>query len=173
MIIAPSGFRDEEYLEPKEIFIKSGHEVTTASTKLGECKGMLGAKVMADIAVDDIKTRDYDVIVFVGGTGSKIYYTNPTAHMIIKEAVILNKIVGAICIAPVTLANAGVLKGRKVTGFPSIKQYLTESGADYTGSIWKLTQKSLLRPVLIRLICSVQKSLTCLKTNLLDNSLIY
>ncbi len=134
MIIASKNFRDEEYLEPKRILSSAGATVITASSSLSEAVGMLGAKVKPDILVSAINPEDYDAIVFVGGSGSNEYWENPTAHTIARKALEKNKIVSAICIAPVTLANAGLLSGKNVTAFPSVKAQISNKGAKYTGS---------------------------------------
>ena len=134
MIIAERNFRDEELLKPKEILEKRGVKVTVASTSLNVAKGMLGARVKPDILVKEIKVDDYDAIIFVGGSGASQYWNDPLAHNIAKEAVKKNKILCAICIAPVTLANAGVLSGKKATVWPSEKGKLEAKGASYTGN---------------------------------------
>ncbi len=133
IIIAKNNFRDEELLEPKAILEKNGAAVTIASSSLKESKGMLGAKVSPDILFTDIAVGDYDAVIFVGGTGSSEYWDNPTAHTIAKVANKANKIVGAICIAPVTLAKAGLLKGKKATTYSSTVNDIKSEGANYTG----------------------------------------
>lgn len=134
MIIASQNFRDEELLKPKEILEKNGYQVTIASSSLGEATGMLGAKVKPDILFTDINVADYDAIVFVGGTGSSEYWENATAHQLAQAAVAQGKVLGAICIAPITLAKAGVLKGKKATVWQSETGRLISSGAFYTGA---------------------------------------
>jgi protease I len=133
LVIAKEGFRDEEYLEPKEILHKNGINVTTVSSIKGLCAGKLGAKVSSDIALDEIKVNDFDGIFFIGGPGSSEYFNNKQAHKALRDAVKLNKIVGAICIAPTTLAKAGILNGKKATGFPSAESDLRSNGAVWTG----------------------------------------
>jgi protease I len=133
MIIVHKDFRDEEFEEPQEIFIKQGAEVTIASSSMETATGMLGARIKPDILVDDVKVEDYDAIVFVGGSGASEYWNNPTAHKIAKEAVESNKILCAICIAPVTLANAGVLDGKRATVYSSEEDKLEAKGANCTG----------------------------------------
>jgi len=133
MLIASKNFRDEELQEPQKIFIKQGAEVTIASSSLNTATGMLGAKVKPDILINNVKVEDYDAIVFVGGSGSSEYWDDPTAHKIAKKAVESNKILCAICIAPVTLANAGVLKGKRATVYSSEAGKLKSKGANYTG----------------------------------------
>lgn len=132
MIIAKNGFRDEEYLQPKEIFIKAGFKVDTFSSSLGIAEGMLGMKTKVDKLIDDLKVEEYDAIVFVGGVGSSEYWDNPVAHKIAKEALAKNKVLAAICIAPITLAKAGVLRGKNATVYPSEELQLKQLGANYT-----------------------------------------
>lgn len=134
MIIAQKNFRDEELLTPKQILESEGAEVTVASSSLGTIVGMLGAKVKADILVSEINVADYDAVIFVGGTGASEYWDNATAHKIAQEAVEQGKVLGAICIAPVTLAKAGVLQGKKATVWQSEKGKLTSAGCNYTGA---------------------------------------
>ena len=134
MIIANQRFRDEELLEPKEIFEKSGLEVVIASDSLETAQGMLGAKIKPDLLVKNINIADYDALVFVGGSGASIYWQDPTAHKLAKDAYASNKIVAAICIAPVTLANAGILKDKRATVWESEAGQLKGKGANYTGN---------------------------------------
>ena len=131
MIIARNNFRDEELEIPKDIFEKQGAKVTIASSSLNKATGMLGTVVNPDILLSDVKVQDYDAVIFVGGPGASEYWNNKTAHAIAKKTLDFNKLLCAICIAPVTLANAGVLKGRKATVWPSEKGKL---GPSYTGA---------------------------------------
>ncbi|HOA91079.1 MAG: DJ-1/PfpI family protein [Bacillota bacterium] len=134
MIIAKSEFRDEEYLHPKEEFLKNGHEVITASSTLGECTGRFGAKVTPDIDFKELTTDDFDALVFVGGGGSSEYFDSPIAHGLAREAYRNGKIVSAICIAPVILSRAGLLQGKKATVYPDGENDLVKGGAFYTGN---------------------------------------
>ncbi|MDI6641582.1 MAG: DJ-1/PfpI family protein [Elusimicrobiota bacterium] len=132
MIIASKEFRDEEYLKPKEILSQAGAEITTVSSSLSTSVGMFGAKAKPEMLLSDLKVDDFDAIIFVGGVGSSEYWDDPTAHKIAQDAASANKILAAICIAPQTLANAGILKGKKVAAFPSIKSQLTQKQAVYS-----------------------------------------
>lgn len=134
MIIACNNFRDEELLKPKEVLEKNGVTVTVASSSLKESTGMLGAKVKPDILFTEIHVTNYDAIIFVGGSGSSEYWDNPTAHKIANDANNAKKIVGAICIAPVTLAKAGLLKNKKATTYSSTVADIKSADANYTGA---------------------------------------
>ena len=134
MIIAPRNFRDEELFYTKEELESSGNSVTIASTTTDKATGVLGRTAKPDTTINDINIDDYDAVVFVGGVGSSIYFNNQKAHEIARDAYDKGKVIGAICIAPSTLANAGLLKGKKVTSYPSEERNLRSKGAVYTGN---------------------------------------
>jgi len=134
MIIAQKDFRDEELLEPEDMLTQQGAIVTVASTTLDPVLGMQGAEVHPDMLVSDIKPEEWDAVVFVGGVGASQYWDDSTAHAIAECAVETEKVLGAICIAPVTLANAGLLRGKKATCWESEANKLKAKGAEYTGA---------------------------------------
>jgi protease I len=133
LIIAEKVFRDEEYQIPKDILTRSGIKVVTASTTKGDAVGKLGMKVKPDILVSEIDTDRLDALIFIGGAGSEQYFNDPLAHRLAREAAGKSKVLGAICIAPVILANAGLLKGKRATVFPDGAERLRKVGAVYTG----------------------------------------
>ena len=134
MIIAKQDFRDEELLKPKRFLESKGATVTVASSSLEPAKGMLGAVVKPDILLSNVKVDDFDVVIFVGGSGAAEYWNDPTAQAIARKTVEQNKLLCAICIAPVTLANAGVLKDKKATVWASEANRLKQAGVKYTGA---------------------------------------
>lgn len=115
MIIASDNFRDEEYFIPYEMFQKEGAKVITASSVKGEIIGVEGGEAKSTLTLKDVNMKDFDAAVFVGGEGAKEYFDNNDAHRIAQETVAKLKTVGAICIAPVILAKAGILSGKKAT----------------------------------------------------------
>lgn len=130
-VVAPRNFRDEELLETKRMLKNSGAKCTIASTIGDSISGMLGAKVMPDMLLSDARAKDYDAIIFVGGSGAMALWNNSDAHRVAKAALKANKLVAAICLAPVILANSGVLKNCDATVFPSAKKQLSRKGAKY------------------------------------------
>lgn len=133
VILPPRRFRDEEYQEPKALFDRSGARVTVASSSLAPATGMLGAVVTPDALLEDVKATDFDAVLLVGGIGSNAFWHRETVHNLVREASDAGKVVSAICLAPVTLANAGLLEGKSATAYPSAQGYLTWKGATYTG----------------------------------------
>ncbi|VVB74474.1 Intracellular protease 1 [Candidatus Tiddalikarchaeum anstoanum] len=133
MIIAPEKFRDEELFYTKEELENIGHNVVIASRKASKITGMLGGTAEAKISTSDVKTKDYEAVVFVGGSGAAEYFSDKIVQKIAREMNNDKKIVAAICIAPTILANAGVLKGRKATCFQSEHENLEDNSVKYTG----------------------------------------
>jgi len=116
--VAPEKFRDEELAEPVAALQKAGIEYDIASTRRGPCTGMLGAKTTATLSFDDIDPKRYEGLVIVGGAGSQTHLWDdelliPIVNIFHQKG----KVVAAICLAPVVLARAGILKGKKATYF--------------------------------------------------------
>lgn len=119
MVVARKNFRDEEYFIPRSVFLKSGFEVTTASSVSGKVLGLLGGEGFADIKIDDANVDDFDAMIFSGGAGAQEYFENKRVLGFIQEFHSRDKIIGAICIAPVILAKSGILRGKKATVWTS------------------------------------------------------
>lgn len=134
MFIAFQGFRDEEYTEPKKILEAAGHKVTTVSTAKGEARGKFRVTAQVDKTVGEINPADYDALTLVGGPGALEHLDTPEVHAIFEKAFELGKVVGSICISPVALAHAGLLKGRKVTCWPDGAGEIVKGGGNYTGA---------------------------------------
>jgi protease I len=134
MVIAQENFRDEEFLQPREIFENAGFDITVATNQKKVAKGMLGGKVEPDSTISSEKADTYDAIVISGGGGAKQYlWDNKELHRIVQDAYNQDKLIAAICISPVVLAKAGILKGKKSTVFndpESVKQ-IKKGGAEY------------------------------------------
>ncbi|MCX8014445.1 MAG: DJ-1/PfpI family protein, partial [candidate division WOR-3 bacterium] len=116
MVVAPRAFRDEEFRVPYELLIKIGHKIRVASRDTILAVGINGLALKPQLSIKDIDTTQYDGIILVGGTGAAIYWDDKNVHQLVQHfANAHNKIVAAICIAPVILARAGVLNGVKAT----------------------------------------------------------
>ena len=134
MAIAPTGFRDEELQQPKQVLEAEGAEVKVASTTKAECKGMLGARVKPDLEISQASADDYDAVVGVGGVGSPDHlWGNKDLHEILQKAAAANKVVGAICLSGAVLARAGVIQGKEATVYRTREslQEFEKAGARY------------------------------------------
>ncbi|MFA6225235.1 MAG: DJ-1/PfpI family protein [Methanoregula sp.] len=118
--VAPEKFRDEELAVPIAGFLKAGIEFDIASTRRGPCTGMLGAKTTATLSFEEIDPKRYDGLVIIGGDGSQVHLWGD--ELLIQFAKFFHqsgKVVAAICLAPVVLTRAGILKGKKATYYES------------------------------------------------------
>jgi protease I len=141
MIIPLKGFWCEELKKPKEIFEQNGLSVTIASSTMKEAQSIFGVTIKPDIVLKKVKVGHYDAIIFVGGEGAVQYWDDPQAHRLIKEALKKGKVLGAISISPITLANAKILIGKKATVWPTLGNRLKWAGAVYTGEAVEIDGK--------------------------------
>jgi len=120
MVIAQENFQDKELFEPKEVFEGAGASVFVAAPRKETATGMLSGKVQPDFAISDVNASEFDAVVVVGGSGSPKYLWDDTQlRNLVKDAYADGKVVAAICLSPVVLARAGILKGKSATVFPS------------------------------------------------------
>jgi protease I len=133
LVVAPQNFRDEEYFHTREELEAAGIAVVTASKAVDKANGMMGGTAIVDIGLREAPVADYNAIVFIGGNGSSVYFNDKDAHELAKKAYMGGKVVAAICIAPSILANAGLLRGKKATAYPTEERNLREKGVEYTG----------------------------------------
>ncbi len=135
LVIAHEGFQPVEYDVPKRALLTSGFEVKTASDLLGTAISAIDQEeAEVDLTLDSVAVSDYDGIFFIGGPGALEFLNNEKSYRVIQEAAKECKVWGAICISPRILAEAGVLKGRKATGWDDdgeLVGILSGVGAEY------------------------------------------
>ncbi|HYO85873.1 MAG TPA: DJ-1/PfpI family protein [Dermatophilaceae bacterium] len=133
MVVAPERFRDEELFQTRAELEAAGHATVVASTKVGLATGSRGGSVECDSTIEQIDPAVFDGVVFVGGGGSKLLFTDAAAQHLAQAMHRQDKLVAAICLAPVILANAGVLAGKRATVAGTQAKAITAGGATYTG----------------------------------------
>jgi protease I len=117
MVLPPDQYQEEELNVPRDYFQSMGYQVHLASKGVKTATGMSGERTEVDLDLDEVKLSDYIAVVFVGGEGiySQELNRDPDYQKIAKSANAQKKIVGAICLGPWILADAGLLKGKKAT----------------------------------------------------------
>ncbi|MGQ9629673.1 MAG: DJ-1/PfpI family protein [bacterium] len=132
MVVPPENFEDGEYDVTRRVLEFKGVKVKVACSRLGEIRGIRqDVVVRPDAVVGDVKYYDYDAIVFVGGEGARMYFDHEKVLKLAKDAE--HKVLGATSNAVAILANANILKGKKVTACDSVVGLLEAKGAIYTG----------------------------------------
>ena len=91
------------------------------------------ARPTATVSVSDAAREQWDAVVFVGGAGASVFFDDPAAYELARHQVARDEILAAICIAPSTLAHAGLLEGVRATAFPDREADLKAHGAMWTG----------------------------------------
>ncbi len=140
-ILATDGFEESELTEPMKAIKDAGGNAEIVSLEKEEIKawkdGNWSKTYKVDKALGNISADDYDALVLPGGV------INPDKLRTNKEAIKFikgffsgskQKPVAAICHGPWTLAEAGVVKGRKMTSYESIKTDLMNAGAEWEDS---------------------------------------
>ena len=131
-MIATNGFEDSELIEPRRRLIEAGAKLTLASLDTDEIEGDKGeARIKPDLAIDQIHAGDYDALLLPGGTKNPDHLrTNERVVATVREFAEAGKPVAAICHGPWLLVEADVVRGRRVTSWPSIRTDLRNAGAD-------------------------------------------
>jgi protease I len=119
IIIAFKDFRDEEYFNTNDILEKNGFKTKTFSNEKGIAIGRFGGEAMVNDLIENINIDEFNAIIFIGGSGAKQFLDNEASYDVIKKSFNKNIIIGAICIAPIILAKAGILKNKKATVWSS------------------------------------------------------
>ena len=121
-IIAPEDFNGSELLETRAVLEEAGVEVVVASTKAGECTGMKGTLVRSQASVDQVDTDDFDVVIVVGGSGSRRHlWENQDVHEVIRSFHQDGKIVAAIGRGRHVLDNVGLFPGKSFAWGPAVE----------------------------------------------------
>ena len=136
MILATDGFEQSELMKPKANLEKAGIETEVVSLEEGSIRGWdqkdWGESVAVDKTVDAINNCDgYDALLLPGGQmNPDILRMNERAVAIVREFALADKPIAAICHAPWLLAEAGLINGKTVTSWPSIRTDLKNAGAN-------------------------------------------
>jgi protease I len=133
-ILVTEGFEQVELTQPQEALEKAGATTEIVSPELGPIKAWdtdgFGDSFEVDVQLSDAKVKDYDALLLPGGVmNPDTLRTIPEAVEFVRAFFAEGKPVAAICHGPQMLIEAGVVQGRRLTSFPSLKTDLTNAGA--------------------------------------------
>jgi protease I len=136
-VLATDGFEQVELSSPVEALRAAGAEVSIVSLAAGPIQGFhhfdKGDRFPVDLTVSNANAATFDALVLPGGLGNPdALRANPEAVNFVRAFHAAHKIIAAICHGPWLLAEANVLKGRRITSYPSIKTDLINAGATWT-----------------------------------------
>jgi protease I len=132
-VIIANMFEDSEYSEPVQSFQQAGHEIIHVGFRAGDTvKGLKrGTPVKIDAEVKDLSIAGFDALLIPGGYSPDGLRADPEAVRFTREFVESGKPVFVICHGPQLLISAHVLKGKKITGWKSIKDDIINAGAEF------------------------------------------
>ncbi|MEI6347328.1 MAG: type 1 glutamine amidotransferase domain-containing protein [Bacteroidota bacterium] len=135
-VIATDGFEQSEFEKPIEALKKAGIIVDVISLKTGTIKGWKeknwGDEFKVDDTIDKALSTNYDMLVLPGGVmNTDTLRTNESVVKFVFEFFEQGKLVAAICHAGSILIETGLLKGKQLTSYKSIKADLINAGADW------------------------------------------
>lgn len=134
-ILATDGVEKVELEQPREALQNAGARVDIVSLRAGEIQARNhdlepAGTIKVDRTVSDSSAADYDGLVLPGGTvNPDKLRADTSAVSFVRDFVDSGKPVAAICHGPWTLVEAGVVAGRKLTSYPSIRTDLRNAGA--------------------------------------------
>jgi protease I len=135
-ILTANGFEQAELLEPRKALTDAGAQTQVISPEKTQVKGWnktdWGDQVRVDVSLDSANPSDYDALLLPGGVmNADKLRTNPKAVQFVRAFAQAGKPIAAICHAPWTLIEAGGVKGRKMTSYPSLQSDLRNAGANW------------------------------------------
>lgn len=135
-IVATDGFEQAELSEPMKALQEAGAKAEIVSPKSGQIQGWKHFDkadfFKVDKTIDQARPEDYDALMLPGGVANpdQLRLSEKTIQFI-KSFVDAKKPIAAICHGPWTLINAGAVRGRKMTSWPSLQVDLRNAGANW------------------------------------------
>ncbi len=135
-ILVDNGFEQVEMAEPRNALDQAGARTEVVSPSRGKVKGwnhtQWGDEFPVDVPLDQANANNYDALLLPGGVmNPDKLRMNAKAVQFVRSFVEQGKPVAAICHGPWTLIEAGAVRGRKMTSYPSLQTDLKNAGAQW------------------------------------------
>ncbi|MEU3606899.1 type 1 glutamine amidotransferase domain-containing protein [Streptomyces sp. NPDC035033] len=131
------GTEEQELRKPVEALREAGARVTVAAQERKPVQTLVsdrkpGAEVEPDATLADVEAGEFDAVVVPGGTvNADTLRTDEDARRLVTAFAEAGKPVAAICHGPWLLADAGLVKGREITSYPSLRPDLSHAGGSW------------------------------------------
>lgn len=132
-ILVEEGFEDSQFVETSRAMKEADVKVVVVGSGSQECyRGKRGnATVKVDVVADKVNANDFDAIVVPGGYAPDKMRLHQSMIDLIRDAYDRGKVVAAICHGPQVLISADIVRGRRITSWPSLAVDLKNAGADW------------------------------------------
>ena len=135
-LVAPEGVEQVELTEPWKAVEQAGGIPELVSLEEGEIQGFnhydKADTFTAEKAVKEVSAEDFDALLLPGGVANPDFLrTDDDAVGFVRDFATSGKPIGVICHGPWTLVEAGVLKGRTITSWPSLQTDIRNAGGTW------------------------------------------
>lgn len=137
IFLASVGTEEIEFTEPKEAVSEAGASVDVVGSEAGEAQTVENdlqesGSYEIERSVSEVSPAEYDAMIVPGGTvGADTLRTDEAIVNLIREHVMAEKPIGAICHGPWTLVEADVVDGRTLTAYPSLQTDVRNAGGEW------------------------------------------
>ncbi|HIA13637.1 MAG TPA: DJ-1/PfpI/YhbO family deglycase/protease [Nitrospirales bacterium] len=132
LIMAGKLLQDHEYIYPYYRLPEDGYEVDVAVRGKETVLGSIGVKIVPTKDIPELKVEDYDILVLPGGAKAMEYMRQDEEILkFIADFHAAGKVIFVICHGTQLLISAGVVKGKKMSGYYSIKDDINNAGGTY------------------------------------------
>ena len=122
-VLVADGFEETELIVPVDILKRAGVDVKLVGVHSSEARSTRGITIKTDICLDDLIIYEMDMLVLPGGQpGVDNLWVDERVKMLVKQAALANKFIGAICAAPMILGRLGLLDGKKAVCYPGCEE---------------------------------------------------
>lgn len=132
-ILAEDGVEDSELAEPLRRMKEEGAQVTVVGSEAGRTyhgkRGMVS--VRTDVAADDVSADDFDALIIPGGQAPERMRLNPAMVRLARQMNEQGKLIAAVCHGPQLLVSAGIVRDRRATSAPAIRDDVINAGVHY------------------------------------------
>jgi protease I len=130
-ILAEQDFEDSELVQPGKALADSGaHVIIVGSGSKQVYSGKRGtATIKADITADELNVAAIDAVIIPGGYAPDKMRLYPAMIDLVRNAYKKGKLIAAICHGPQMLISANIVRGKRITSWPSIRVDLENAGA--------------------------------------------
>ncbi len=135
-ILATDGVEQVELSEPRAAVEEAGAQVELVSLEPGEIQGFdhldHGDRFTVDRTLDEVSADDYDGLLIPGGVANGDFLrADEDAVRFTKDFAAASKPIASICHGPWVLVEAGIVEGRTITSFPSLRTDVRNAGGTW------------------------------------------
>ncbi len=135
-VLATDGFEESELTEPVKALTEAGAQVTVVSLKPGKIQGVRhdtkSAKIEVDRTIDEVDAAQFDAVQLPGGAlNADTLRVVPEVQSFLQAMQEAGKPMAAICHAPWLLISAGLVRGRTLTSYHTIRDDIRNAGGNW------------------------------------------